>query len=1187
MKIFNVCVKGNYWPLASRWLLIMKLAVFLTLVAVLQATAGSFAQQITLKARNISLTQAMRSVQNQSGYPFFLMGKEVANTKVSVQVENASLEETMAALLKDSPLSWTFKDNTIIIKQLEQRAIAAVIPGHAEIPQQREITGRVTNERGEPLEGITVTVKGTTAAVTTNSEGNYHITIPQDGTALIFTSVGYATRESPIGASNTINVTLNETISDLDEVVVVGFGTQKKVNLTGSVSTVDTKLLEARPVANAVQALQGTVPGLNIYQNNGGEIGTASSINIRGITTIGQGSNGGPLILIDGMEADITTLNPQDIEGISVLKDAAASSIYGSRAPFGVILITTKSGKSGKAQINYNNNFRWNSPLLIPEMADSYSFALYMNDLLTNAGREAWFTAEHLQRILDFQAGRLGNQTTIPNPNNPNEWSGYDVGNDNVDWYDAIYKDRGFSQEHSLSVSGGTTNSSYYISGNYLDQNGLLQIGKDGAKRYTGAAKLASQIAPWARIEYGGRFVRYETTRPQTYRGQHDFWFAEQAWPTLPLYDPNGYYFSAPSAALFLAEGGTNDFTSDKAYHQLNITTEPIKGIKVIGDINYAITDDFRTVVVQKLYNHNVAGEPILYNDNNSITEYAYKTNYLNSNVRAEYQKSLNMHNFMLMGGFQAEQTRYRDLSANRVGIFPALPTINTSTGVSENGSIVAPEVSGQYYNWSTAGFFGRFNYDYMGKYLLEANLRYDGSSRFRSDNRWSLFPSFSLGWNIAHESFWENLNTPVEVLKLRASWGKLGNQNTTSYYPTYSAMGLGTASGGWLVNGVRTNTAYAPALVSPSLTWEKISTYNIGLDIAAFNNRLTSSIDVYTRYTNDMVGPAIELPVILGTGVPRTNNTDLRTSGFELEFAWRDNLANGLGYDIRFNVSDSRTKIIRYPNDTGVLGYNSGGTGEVQYSTFRDGETYGEIWGYTTIGIAQTQAEMDAHLAGLPNGAQDAIGTNWGPGDIMYADLNGDGKVDNGSNTIGDHGDLTVIGNITPRFLFGFNLGANYKAFDISVFFQGIMKRDYFQGSYLFWGNGKSMWESTAFVQHLDYFRDDPSHPLGANLDAYYPRPLDGDWSGMGRNHEVQSKYLQNAAYIRLKNLQLGYSLPMSTIGRTNLQRLRVYVSGENLWTGTKLTKIFDPELIDNPGSGGSQYPLSKVWSIGLNLTF
>jgi len=1166
----------------------MKLTGLFMLISFVAISAGTYSQntRFSFKIENGTLNDLFLYLEQNSEFRFSYNKSDLDDTqRISIKFENESVEQILDKVLDTDRLSISVKNEYVIITN---KGNVTGKPFDNAINQPvRTVSGKVTDSSGTPLPGVTVVISGTTQGTITDSDGQYSLkNVPGDAT-LVFSFVGMKTLEIPVEGKSKIDISLVEEAIGIEEVVAVGFGTQKKVNLTGSVATVDTKMLESRPVSNVVQSLQGIVPGLNIYQNNGGEIGTKPTINIRGVTTIGQGSNGSPLILINGMEGDLTTLNPADIQSISVLKDAAASSIYGSRAPFGVILINTKGGKPGRIQVNYNNSLRWSSPLRVPKMADSYSFALYMNDQLMNAGKAVWFDSERLQRILDYQAGRLGDATIIPDPNNPTQWgSGYEYGNDNVDWYKALYKDGSFSQEHSLSVSGGEEKSSYYLSLNYMDQNGLLKFGKDGQKRYTGSVKVASKLSPWAKLEYSGRFIRFETTRPETYRGQHDFWFAEQAWPTLPLYDPNGYLYSSPSAALFMEEGGENDFTSDKFTHQLNLTLEPARGVKVVGNLNYAITDNFRQVVVRKLYNHDVEGNPVLYNSNNSVTEYADKDNYFNADIRAEYQRSIGQHNFQIMVGLQAEKTKYRDISAKRVGIFPESPTINTSTGVSEDGGIVAPEVSGQYYNWSTAGYFGRLNYDYKGKYLLEANLRYDGTSRFRSDKRWNLFPSVSVGWNIAQEPFWQNFSGAVDLLKLRASWGKLGNQNTNSYYPTYSVMGLGTASGTWLTNGSRPNTAFPPSLVSSTLTWEEIKTYNLGLDVGAFNNRLTSSLDAYVRYTNDMVGPAIELPVILGTDVPRTNNTDLKTYGFEFEIAWRDKLTNGLGYNIRLGLSDSRTKIMKYPNDTGALGYNSGGSGEVQYSTFRDHETYGQIWGYTTIGIAKTQEEMDAHLVSLPNGGQNAIGTNWAAGDIMYADTNNDGKIDNGSNTIDDHGDLKVIGNITPRYLFGITLGADYKGFDLSLFFQGVMKRDYFQGSYMFWGNGKSMWESTAFKEHLDYFRDDPSSPLGLNLDSFYPRPIDGDWSGMGKNHETQTKYLQNAAYIRLKSLQIGYSLPSSFFNKTKLRNFRIYISGENIWTGTKLTKIFDPELIDNPGSGGNQYPLSKIWSLGFNLT-
>ena len=453
---------------------------------------------------------------------------------------------------------------------------------------------------------------------------------------------------------------------------------------------------------------------------------------------------------------------------------------------------------------------------------------------------------------------------------------------------------------------------------------------------------------------------------------------------------------------------------------------------------------------------------------------------------------------------------------------------------------------------------------------LLEVNLRYDGTSRFREDQRWKWFPSFSAGWNIAQEDFWSDWTDYVNVLKLRASYGTLGNQNTSSWYPTYLTMPVETASGGWLINGVKPNTADGPGIISSTMTWETIKSLDFGFDISALQNRLNVNFGWYRRQTLDMIGPAPELPGILGTAVPKTNNTDLETKGIELTIGWKDQLPNGLAYQVAFNLSDDRTKITNYPNDTYDL------------NKYYTGQTIGEIWGYETIGIAKTQEEMDNHLASLPNGGQNSLGSQWEAGDIMYKDLNGDGTINNGAYTKDDHGDLKVIGNNTPRFRFGLSLGAQWKNFDIYAFFQGTMKRDYWEGSYNFWGYGDWIWRSVAFEEHMDYFRNDPDHLLGENLDAYYPRPVDGT----DKNHQTQTRYLQNAAYIRLKNLSVGYTLPSHIMSRIGISKFRVFLSGENLWTGTQLSSIFDPEQLGG-GTGSIGYPLSKTISAGVNVNF
>jgi len=473
---------------------------------------------------------------------------------------------------------------------------------------------------------------------------------------------------------------------------------------------------------------------------------------------------------------------------------------------------------------------------------------------------------------------------------------------------------------------------------------------------------------------------------------------------------------------------------------------------------------------------------------------------------------------------------------------------------------------------WSTIGLFGRLNYDYRGKYLAEINLRYDGTSRFRGNKIWNWFPSFSMGWNVAKEDFWKSYTDICNELKFRFSYGELGNQNTTNWYQTYQTINTKAASGAWLQGGVKPNVAISPDLVSSSLGWEKVSTYNLAIDFSLFNNRLTGTAEYFGRYTDDMVGDAPELPSTLGTDVPVINNTNLKTIGWELQIGWKDLLQNGIGYSARVSLSDARTKITKYPNNP---------TNSI--SSTLSGYYTGNIWGYVTEGIAKTDAEMDAHLASLPNGGQDALGSLWSAGDIMYKDLNNDGKISSGAGTTYDPGDKKIIGNSTPRYLLGVNLAANWKNFDVSMYFQGVLKRDYFQGSWYFWGVAGAKSRTTCFSEHLDFFRNETYEAFtDTNADAYYARP-----SFTRRNKQVQTKYLQDASYVRLKNLQIGYTLPKSFSKKLCINKCRIYLSGENLLTFSHMTDIFDPETISGGYGWGNSYPLAKTYSIGINLTF
>ena len=1043
--------------------------------------------------------------------------------------------------------------------------------------QDNTISGLVKDNEGEPLPGVSVAVKAgeSISGVVTDINGKYQLKASPDAT-IEFSFIGFKSIQQQVGNRKVINVTLEIDNQILEEVVVVGYGTQKKVNLTGSVSVIDSKAFESVPVANAVQALQGQVPGLNIYSNKGGGLNQKQSINVRGIGTIGEGSTGDALILIDGMEADIFSVNPQDIESISVLKDAAASSIYGSRAPFGVVLVTTKKGKAGKAQINYNNSFRLSSPINMPSSLDSYTYALFFNDAGYNSGWGSynWVSQTRLQRIKDYMDGKIS-YTTIP-LNGSNTWAdGYQEGNDNIDYYNLFFKKNVFAHEHNFSVNGGTDKIQYYLSANYLDQDGTLRMGEDYSKRYTMSAKISAQLSRAVSLSSNTRFVRNDFVQPTH---MNDSFFSDigrQCWPVKPLYDPNGNLFD--DHVQQMKNGGRKTERNTWLYQQFNLTIEPIKGWRLIGDLSYRYNTQYAHEDLHTISQIGVDGVTKVrsWDENSSVSESSFASDYFNVNLYTDFEKTFaKSHHLKALAGFQAEANNYRNIWAQKIGItYPGKPTINTSTGIDKDGKVIAPNVSGGHNRWSTAGFFGRVNYDFQEKYLVEANLRYDGSSRFRSDDRWGFFPSASLGWNIAREEFFQPATHIMNTLKLRASYGSLGNQNTTALYPTYTVMGTGT-SDKWLMNGVKPNIAWAPALVSYDLTWEKIRTWNVGIDIGLFNNRLTGSFDYFIRNTNDMVGPSEKLPATLGIAVPPSNNTDLRTAGWELELMWKDRLQNGLNYSLRFTLADSRTKITRYSNPSGLI------------DSFYEGKYCGEIWGYETIGIARTDDEMAEHVGSLVNGGQSALGQDWQAGDIMYSDLNEDGKIDAGARTLDNHGDLKRIGNSTPRYNVGIDLSADWKGFDFRMFWQGTLKRDYFQGSYYFWGaNGsQGYWFSTALKGHEDYFRNDESSPLGVNLDSYYPRPL----LNTNKNQQCQTKYLQNAAYMRLKNLQIGYTLPRKIVQKMGVQNLRFFASGENLLTITDLVKFFDPETIESGSfAHGYAYPLSRTYAFGLNITF
>ena len=1031
----------------------------------------------------------------------------------------------------------------------------------------------------EALIGVTVKEVESNSGTVTDLDGNYTLKV-KAGANIEFSYVGYKTVIYKAGNVPAI-VKLQEDSKLIDEVVVVGFGTQKKVNLTGSVATASAKDLEARPVSSAVQALQGVIPGLNISNSgHGGELNATKSINIRGNGTVGKDANGNdyasgsPLILIDGMEGDLNTVNPQDIESISVLKDAAAASIYGSRAPFGVILVTTKSGKSGRPVINYNNSFRFNTPVKMPEMMNAWEYVNFYDQAMYNKNSTHYYTEEYRNKVRDYVEGKLESNDVAEAQKN-GKWN-YDYTWGNVDWLKEYYRNSSFAQEHNASVSGGTDKFTYYLSANYLGQSGFLRYGTEHNKRYNLTGKISAKITDYVKVDYSSRYTRTDYDRPSVL--YNDFYnnVLRRCRPVRPVKDPNGYYMSDINYIEALQNGGRQEEIGDGLSQQIRLTITPLKNWNIIGELNIKTDNNWTHYDHKRIYSHMADNPENTYvatmtgPSEDKVYEYAYKSLFLNPNIYTNFTLNLGKHTIAATAGMQIERQKYRNVTAQRADMISTdLPVLDLTTSSKSYG------IGGAVNEWANVGFFGRVNYDYEGRYLFEGNLRYDGSSRFRRDNRWVVTPSFSLGWNMARENFFKSLSDYISTLKWRVSYGSLANANIYNLYPTYQVLTVKSSNGGWPVGGAKPNTAEAPKLVSQSLTWEKIKNFNVGLDWAAFNNRLTGSFDYFVRKTTDMMGPGVELPAVLGTSVPATNNTDMKTYGWELQIGWRDQIGD-FRYGVKLSLSDAQSKILRYGNPTKSL------------SKYIEGEKIGNIYGYTTIGIAKTDEEMQKHLESLPNGGQSALGNNWAAGDIMYADLNGDGKINNGSYTLDDMGDMKKIGNSTPRYMTGINIDASYKGFDFTMFWQGVLKRDWWPGdnNMTFWGVTDGEWWSTSFKEHLDYFRTS-DNALGENLNAYYPRPVFNT-----KNNKSQTRYLQNAAYMRLKNIQLGYTLPKKLVNKLMLQNLRIFVSAENLLTITSLSKTMDPETCgagyqSNSQANGTVYPLSKTVSFGLSVNF
>lgn len=1137
----------------KRLLLLMKITLIILFICIFQLQAvTSYGQnaELSMKMEEVSLSEIFNEIEEQSEFLFNYKDSDIGHVKAKVNIKNGNIEEVLTQALRNTNLSFSINDRHITIFKVPQTVKQT----------GKVITGNVKDDRGELLLGVSILIKGTPRGTVTDMDGNYSLEVPNDQAVLVFTYLGYKTKELSVAGKTKLDVVLMEDTQTLEEVVVVGYGTMKKENLTGAVAQLKGETLENRPVTNIAQALQGTVANLNISSSSGGAPGVSQSLNIRGYSGFTLNDNGeisvssqSPLIVIDGVQGgDLNSVNMDDVESISVLKDAASTAIYGSSAPHGVIIINTKKGKkNSKATITYGNNFGFAQPINLPKMMNSLVFANLYNEAADNANVSHPFTDENIQRIKDYQEGKLEYET-IKDPSKDEylTWTG----NGNNDWFDIFFKNMSFSQKHNIGVSGGTDKMHYYVGAGYTQQGGLYEYGDDMFKRYNVRSNLSVQLTNWLSFNARIAYARSESDSPNTYADKTGGYMHQIArkWPTAPLYNPDGIY-SYPSDIRLMEEGGRDKSTTDQAVLTGEFVVNPLAGWNITG--NYTFDGDYinSSSHTKTLYRTAPSGTSFLYagTSPNGFSRTTKKYQHHVINLFSSYEKQLDDHYFKIMAGYTQELYDNLELyGGNNFLYSDDLPSLSLTYGTSPSTKDAASQLA-------IRGVFGRINYNYKGKYLFEFNGRYDGTSRFLKDVRYKFYPGVSAAWVISKENFWKPIENYVNLLKFRISYASLGDQSfTSSYYPFYPTMPTTAPSGSnWIFTEGRLAYVKNPKLINPDLTWVTTTTVDVGMDLALLNNRLNVTFDWYKRSAKDFVGPSEVLPAIIGATLPPSNNSAMETKGFDLSVGWKDHIRD-FSYGVNFVLSDYMSKITEYPNPTGL------------HTTWYKGKKVGEIWGYETAGYYTEET-----VGKGPD--QSAIYANWTPGDIRYVDLNNDGKINWGDNTLANPGDKKIIGNTTPRFSYGLNLNVAYEGFDFSVFFQGVAKRDAWVGSNYFWGITGNQWSSSVFSVHTDRWTENT--PYG-----YYPKYyMSGENS---KNTQVQTKYIQNAAYMRIKNMQLGYAFPKSLISKIDFEKLRVYVSVENLATFTSMVDTIDPEF---SASDGKLYPLQRTWSLGLNVTF
>lgn len=1038
------------------------------------------------------------------------------------------------------------------------------VPLQAQQAPTRPVKVTVVDPQGQPVVGAVVVRKGTTDGKTTDADGVATLSVPS-GAELEIRFAGLKPQVVNVRDLKEIAVQMETDAQVADEVVVVGYGTQKKINVSGSVAVAPTEMLKSRSTTNVLSSLQGTVANLNISTSSGA-IDEVPDINLRGMTTISGGSTA-PLIVIDGVPATTTEfarLNSQDIESISVLKDPSTAAIYGSRAAFGAIVVTTKRG-SGRLKVDYSSGYSFRSLGRLPEVVTDPEQVMTYASIFA----KGWYSQLYSDEEILYAQNHK--KDPVKYPAQYVDDNGYFKNLGETDWFHEIYDNLGFQTTQNLTLSGSAKDAkgktvSYLLSGQYVNVNGMLRKGNDKFNQYNFRTKVDYEATKWLKIGNNTSFSDFTYDEPTNVANHGDGSFFHNVNRTRSLetvYNLDGSYTLQGAKMVGRLENGGR--TTDRTQRFNTIFTAQATIFKDIWTINAdAAFQKYNYRQSQwdapVYYRNRQDGGDILSGYPSKTYAYNYDTYSQNTtyNIYTNYNQTFNeKHNLSATVGFNQESYETDNLWLQRDDLISSsLPTLDLATGEKTVGQSIS--------EWATRGAFARIGYIYDNKYIFEVNGRYDGTSRFRHDDRFVFNPSGSLAWLISEEKFFEKAKKTINLLKLRASYGTVGNQNvgTYAYIPTMSS---GTTSS--ILDGEQQVYVWAPGLVSSSLTWEQVRTLDVGAEINFFNNRLQLSGGWFRSWTEGMLTTGKVLPSVLGTSEPDENAADLRTEGWEINVKWQDQFMLGrhpFRYDIGFVLGDATSKITKFDNPTGTL------------SSYYEGYEMGEIWGYVTEGFFQSEEEIRNHADQTP--VLSYPGTRGqGVGDIKFKDLDGDGEISTGKNTLSDPGDRKIIGNSRPHYNYSITVGAEWAGIDLRLYFQGVGQRDYYPSTsnHYFWGMYAQPW-ANLMVDNLDYWT--PENP-----DAYFPTPKSYAAETSGKElGATQTRYLQDAGYCRLKNITIGYTFPNKWMEKIGIRNLRVYFSGENLITWTKLHKSLDPEGLD-----GLVYPYQKTYSFGLNLSF